>query len=193
MAAWLPRCPSRNRRTAQALPSLTSLALNHSAAVDADLTLALPQLKSLDVFATEIDDATVARLVSSCPALETLRIGCSGVTDDSLPFLNSLPSLTELSVASCAISDAAAAHLAALPHLASLDLNGCTPLTDHGLRKIAQTCTALVDLWQFDDIQGEEMSVAYTMAGACAAESICAARARELGGSRRGQTVRLRP
>ena len=133
--------------TAQALPSLRELVLNHSVAVDEALELDLPQLRSLDLFATEIDDGTVARLVRSCPTLESLCIGCNdNITDESAPLLASLASLTNLNLCSCAISDTAVPHLAALPRLAVLDLDGCGTLTDDGLLQLVQTCTAHVAL-----------------------------------------------
>lgn len=79
----------------------------------------LPHLHCFVAWEADLDSADISRLVSCCPALETLCIGEGA--DASLTPLKSLTALTSLTLGSTAVKPAAVrSDLAALVHLKEL-------------------------------------------------------------------------
>ena len=96
----------------------------------------LSKLVSLNLADTpKVTDAVAEKVVPTLPALESLELIGSGITDATLASLGRGRGLTDLDVSRTKVTGAGVAHLARLINLKSLWLND-TAVTDEGLENL---------------------------------------------------------
>jgi Leucine-rich repeat (LRR) protein len=120
----------------RSLRGLVSLDLRGSAISDDDLqhlSVAVPQLRVLNLSRTAIGDAGLAHFVrfAEMDQLQVLDLSGTALTDAGLSHLARLPRLEELDLDRTSITDAGVAQLAALDKLTELSLTG-SDITDAG-------------------------------------------------------------
>jgi hypothetical protein len=103
----------------------------------------LPQLKSLSLRETAVDEAGLACL-ANLPHLESLTLEGTVIGDRALDAISGIRTLECLTFRSPGITDAGMHHLATLPHLRQLILDHAT-ITDTGLLEL-QHVRSLLEL-----------------------------------------------
>lgn len=104
----------------------------------------LPSVRHLDLLGTRVTDLGVQSISASLPGLLFLSLDRNaGVTDASVPHLQSLHHLRELAIDQTGISNSGVTTLLSLPELIRLDTRGLA-IDD----ATCQTVTASRDIWQ---------------------------------------------
>jgi Leucine-rich repeat (LRR) protein len=117
-------------------PELTSVELGENPLSDIgviSLLRAAPNLKTLDIFTTQISDATVKQ-ARTLKQLERLHIAATRCTDLSIELLKGHPTLKELYAGGC-VSDVGLTRLKELP-LKRLSVGWTAKISDPGLALI---------------------------------------------------------
>lgn len=105
----------------------------------------LPALESLTISNTSVSDAGVAELKGRKNLKALHAAGCIKMTDRATDTIGAFPALEELSLPST-ITDKGVKNLVGLKKLKSLYLGGCTALTDAAVKDIAASFPDLQSL-----------------------------------------------
>lgn len=155
------------------LRSLPGLSLASCSAVDdrvAGALAGLDHLKTLDLFNTGVGDASLGTLAGALPALtslnlagtrvtdegmrslarfealEVLHLGWTDVSDGGLASLSELPALRTIILHGAAVGDAGMVHLARLPMLEAIDVQE-TAVGDSGVEALLPLAPRLLRLY----------------------------------------------